>query len=48
MAALQIHRAPMPPMAALAAPGAATVSGATAAVFLIPLLLVISIATLRW
>ena len=45
MAALQIHRAPMPPMAALAAPGAATVSGATAAVFLIPLLLVISIAT---
>ena len=42
MAALQIHRAPMPPMAA---PGAATVSGATAAVFLIPLLLVISIAT---
>ncbi len=45
MAALQIHRAPMPPLAALAAPGAATVSGATAAVFLIPLLLVISIAT---
>jgi NO-binding membrane sensor protein with MHYT domain len=46
MAALQIHRAAMPPMAALAGPGGmASVSGATAAVFLIPLLLVISIAT---
>jgi len=43
MAALQIHRAPMPSVAAMANPGA--VSGATAAVFLIPLLLVISIAT---
>ena len=45
MAALQIHRAPMPSMAAMASSGGATVSGATAAVFLIPLLLVISIAT---
>jgi NO-binding membrane sensor protein with MHYT domain len=45
MAALQIHRAPMSSMAAMASSGAATVSGATAAVFLIPLLLVISIAT---
>jgi NO-binding membrane sensor protein with MHYT domain len=45
MAALQIHRVPMPPMAAMASSGGATVSGATAAVFLIPLLLVISIAT---
>ena len=46
MAALQIHRGVMPPMAAMASPGGiASVSGATAAVFLIPLLLVISIAT---
>jgi len=45
MAALQIHRVPMPSMAAMASSGGATVSGATAAVFLIPLLLVISIAT---
>jgi NO-binding membrane sensor protein with MHYT domain len=49
MAALQIHRAvllPMAPMAAMASSGGiASVSGATAAVFLIPLLLVISIAT---
>jgi hypothetical protein len=46
MAALQIHRGVMPPMAAMAGPGGiASVSGATAAVFLIPLLLVISIAT---
>ena len=46
MAALQIHGAAMPPMPALAGPGGmASVSGATAAVFLIPLLLVISIAT---
>jgi NO-binding membrane sensor protein with MHYT domain len=44
MAALQIHRGPMPSMTDLANSGA-TVSGATAAVFLIPLLLVISIAT---
>jgi NO-binding membrane sensor protein with MHYT domain len=46
MAALQIHRAAMPSMAAVAGSGGiATVSGATAAVFLIPLLLVISIGT---
>ena len=46
MAALQIHRAAMPAMAAMdSAGGIANVSGATAAVFLIPLLLVISIAT---
>ena len=46
MAALQIHRAVLPPMAAMASSGGiASVSGATAAVFLIPLLLVISIAT---
>jgi NO-binding membrane sensor protein with MHYT domain len=46
MAALQIHRAPMRSVADLAGSGAAAaVSGATAAVFLIPLLLVISIAT---
>jgi NO-binding membrane sensor protein with MHYT domain len=49
MAALQIHPGLMPSvpsMAAMAAsPDTATVSGATAAVFLIPLLLVISIAT---
>ena len=46
MAALQIHRAAMPSMAAMASSGGiASVSGATAAVFLIPLLLVISIAT---
>jgi len=50
MAALQIHPGPMPSMAAMASSGGATVSGATvsgatAAVFLIPLLLVISIAT---
>jgi hypothetical protein len=45
MAALPIHRAPLPSMAAMANSGAATVSGAAAAVFLIPLLLVISIAT---
>jgi NO-binding membrane sensor protein with MHYT domain len=44
MAALQIHRAATAPMAAMAG-SAGTVSGATAAVFLIPLLLVISIAT---
>jgi NO-binding membrane sensor protein with MHYT domain len=45
MAALQIHRPPMPSMAAMTTAGAVTVSGASAAVFLIPLLLVISIAT---
>ena len=46
MAALQVHRVAMPPMAAMAAIGGIdNVSGATAAVFLIPLLLVISIAT---
>jgi NO-binding membrane sensor protein with MHYT domain len=45
MAALRIHPGPMPSMAAMASSGGATVSGATAAVFLIPLLLVISIAT---
>jgi NO-binding membrane sensor protein with MHYT domain len=46
MAALQIHLGPMPSMAALAGSGdAANVSGTTAAVVLIPLLLVISIAT---
>jgi NO-binding membrane sensor protein with MHYT domain len=49
MAALQIHRAAMPSMPSMAAVagsgGIATVSGATAAVFLIPLLLVISIGT---
>jgi hypothetical protein len=46
MAALQIHRGAMPSMAAIAGSGGiASVSGTTAAVFLIPLLLVISIAT---
>ena len=46
MAALQVHRVAMPPMAAMAgSAGIDNVSGATAAVFLIPLLLVISIAT---
>ena len=46
MAALRIHAAAMPSMAAVAGSGGvATVSGTTAAVFLIPLLLVISIAT---
>jgi NO-binding membrane sensor protein with MHYT domain len=46
MAALQIHRTAMASMAAVdGSAGTATVSGATAAVFLIPLLLVISIAT---
>jgi NO-binding membrane sensor protein with MHYT domain len=46
MAALQIHRAPVPSMAELAGSGGIdNVSGATAAVFLIPLLLVISMAT---
>jgi NO-binding membrane sensor protein with MHYT domain len=44
MAALQIHRGPMPSMP-FASTGMSTVSGTTAAVFLIPLLLVISIAT---
>jgi NO-binding membrane sensor protein with MHYT domain len=45
MAALRIDRAPMPSLADAAAAGLASVSGTTAAVFLIPLLLVISIAT---
>jgi NO-binding membrane sensor protein with MHYT domain len=46
MAALRIHAAAMPSMAGVAgAGGLATVSGTTAAVFLIPLLLVISIGT---
>jgi NO-binding membrane sensor protein with MHYT domain len=46
MAALRIHSGAMPSMAAVAGSGGiATVSGTTAAVFLIPLLLVISIAT---
>jgi NO-binding membrane sensor protein with MHYT domain len=46
MAALQIHSAAMPSMAAVAGSGGiTTVSGTTAAVFLIPLLLVISIGT---
>ena len=46
MAALQVHRAPIRSVADLAGSGAsAATSGATAAVFLIPLLLVISIAT---
>jgi NO-binding membrane sensor protein with MHYT domain len=44
MAALRIDRGPMSSMAAATA-GLSTVSGTTAAVFLIPLLLVISIAT---
>jgi NO-binding membrane sensor protein with MHYT domain len=44
MAALRIDRGPMSSMAAASA-GLSTVSGTTAAVFLIPLLLVISIAT---
>jgi NO-binding membrane sensor protein with MHYT domain len=45
MAALHIDRGPMPSMAVAAASGLSTVSGTTAAVFLIPLLLVISLAT---
>ena len=45
MAALHIERAPMPSMAVAAVSGVSTVSGTTAAVFLIPLLLVISVAT---
>jgi NO-binding membrane sensor protein with MHYT domain len=49
MAALQVHRGAMPSMPSMAAMassgGIASVSGTTAAVFLIPLLLVISIAT---
>jgi NO-binding membrane sensor protein with MHYT domain len=45
MAALHIDRAPMPSMADATASGLSSVSGTTAAVFLIPLLLVISIAT---
>ncbi|MGD0702220.1 MAG: MHYT domain-containing protein [Trebonia sp.] len=45
MAALHIGRGPMSSMAVAAVSGLSTVSGTTAAVFLIPLLLVISIAT---
>jgi NO-binding membrane sensor protein with MHYT domain len=45
MAALHIDRGPMSSMAGAAASGMSTVSGTTAAVFLIPLLLVISVAT---
>jgi NO-binding membrane sensor protein with MHYT domain len=46
MAALQIHRGAAPSVATIAGSGGtASVSGTTAAVFLIPLLLVISIAT---
>ena len=45
MAALHIDRSPMSPMTLAATSGTSAVSGTTAAVFLIPLLLVISIAT---
>jgi len=45
MAALHIDRAPMSSMAVVAGSGLSTVSGTAAAAFLIPLLLVISIAT---
>jgi NO-binding membrane sensor protein with MHYT domain len=45
MAALHIGRAPMSSMAMTSASGLSAVSGTAAAVFLIPLLLVISIAT---
>jgi NO-binding membrane sensor protein with MHYT domain len=45
MAALHIGRGPMSSAAVAASSGMSTVSGTTAAVFLIPLLLVISIAT---
>jgi NO-binding membrane sensor protein with MHYT domain len=45
MAALHIDRGPMSSMAVAATSGMSTVTGTTAAVFLIPLLLVISIAT---
>jgi hypothetical protein len=46
MAALRIHHVAMPSMAAMASSGGvASVTGTTAAVFLIPLLLVISIGT---
>ncbi len=45
MAALHIDRGPTSSMAVAIASGMSTVSGTTAAVFLIPLLLVISIAT---
>ena len=46
MAALRIHRGPTGPMGLMTgSPDVANVSGTTAAVFLIPLLLVISIAT---
>ena len=45
MAALHVDRASMPSLAVARAAGLPSVSGTTAAVFLIPLLLVISIAT---
>ena len=45
MAALHIERAPLSSMGVAGASGLSSVSGTTAAVFLIPLLLVISIAT---
>ena len=45
MAALHVERAPLSSMGVAGASGLSSVSGTTAAVFLIPLLLVISIAT---
>jgi NO-binding membrane sensor protein with MHYT domain len=45
MAALRVHGGPVPSMAVRAVSGAAVVSGATAASFLIPVLLVTSLAT---
>jgi NO-binding membrane sensor protein with MHYT domain len=45
MAALRVHGGSMPSMAVRAVSGVTTVSGATAAAFLIPVLLVISLAT---
>jgi len=45
MAALQVDGGPMPSIAVRAVSGATVVSGATAATFLIPVLLVISLAT---
>jgi NO-binding membrane sensor protein with MHYT domain len=45
MAALHIHGGSMPPMAVTAATGIKVISGATAATFLIPVLLIVSLAT---
>ena len=45
MAALRVHGGSMPSMAVRAVSGVSAVSGATAAAFLIPVLLVISLAT---